>query len=78
MNSRRKFLQKVGLSAVALQLASVKTWANGNAAPHDVYDGPVLRVAIMGLGGYGTRVAGAMQYCTKAKLVGAISGTPKS
>ena len=33
-------------------------------------------VAIMGLGGYGTRVAEAMQSCAKAKLVGVISGTP--
>ncbi|MES2429134.1 MAG: Gfo/Idh/MocA family oxidoreductase [Bacteroidota bacterium] len=77
MNSRRDFLQKVGVSAVALQLASVTSWANDKNAPHEAYDGPVLRVAIMGLGSYGTRVAGAMQYCTKAKLVGAISGTPK-
>ena len=30
----------------------------------------------MGLGGYGTRVAEAMKDCTKAKLVGVISGTP--
>lgn len=30
----------------------------------------------MGLGGYGTRVAEAMQSCKKAKLVGVISGTP--
>jgi predicted dehydrogenase len=30
----------------------------------------------MGLGSYGTRVADAMQSCKKAKLVGAISGTP--
>ncbi len=41
-----------------------------------LYDGPVLRVAIMGLGGYGTRVAEAMQSCTMAKLTGVISGTP--
>ena len=41
-----------------------------------VADGKVLRVAIMGLGGYGTRVAEAMQSCTRAKLVGVISGTP--
>jgi predicted dehydrogenase len=40
------------------------------------YDGPVLRVAIMGLGSYGTRVAEAMRTCTRAKLVGVISGTP--
>ena len=40
------------------------------------FDGPILRVAIMGLGSYGTRVADAMKDCKKAKLVGVISGTP--
>jgi len=33
-------------------------------------------VAIMGLGGYATRVAEAMQACKKAKITGLISGTP--
>ncbi len=36
----------------------------------------MLRVAIMGLGSYGTRVADAMRSCKSAKLVGVISGTP--
>jgi len=36
----------------------------------------MLKVAIMGLGGYGTRVAEAMRDCKKAKLTGLISGTP--
>lgn len=36
----------------------------------------MLRVAILGLGDYATRVANAMRTCQKAKLVGAISGTP--
>src|SRR5690606_37694158 len=40
------------------------------------YDGPVLRVAIMGLGGYGTIVAEAMQSCKMARLAGVVSGTP--
>ena len=40
------------------------------------YQGPVLRVAIMGLGSYGTRVAEAMKDCKRARLVGVISGTP--
>jgi predicted dehydrogenase len=40
------------------------------------YDGPPLRVAIMGLGSYGTRVAEAMQACKRARLTGIISGTP--
>jgi predicted dehydrogenase len=40
------------------------------------HDGPVLRVAIMGLGSYGSRVAEALRSCSKAKLAGVISGTP--
>jgi len=40
------------------------------------YEGPLLKVAIMGLGSYGTRVAEAMTACKRAKLVGVISGTP--
>ncbi|CAL1519475.1 Gfo/Idh/MocA family oxidoreductase [Chitinophaga sp. MM2321] len=71
MNSRRDFLQKIAASAIALPLLPLAGWANSSN-----YEGPVLRVAIMGLGGYGTRVAEAMQACKKAKLVGVISGTP--
>lgn len=75
MNSRRNFLQKLTGSALALYipyegLASTKDFYNQS------YDGLVLRVAIMGLGSYGTRVADAMKTCKKAKLVGLISGTP--
>jgi predicted dehydrogenase len=76
MNSRRDFLQKLGITAVALQLAPVTTWANTSHKHHETYDGPILRVAIMGLGSYGERVAEAMRGCTRAKLVGLISGTP--
>jgi predicted dehydrogenase len=75
MNSRRDFLQKISLSAAALPFLG---WKH-EAALKDrdkPYDGPTLRVAIMGLGSYGTRVAEAMQSCKKAKLVGIISGTP--
>ncbi|MDQ3844006.1 MAG: Gfo/Idh/MocA family oxidoreductase, partial [Bacteroidota bacterium] len=43
---------------------------------HPAYQDPVLRVAIMGLGSYGNRVAEAMQSCKKAKITGVISGTP--
>ncbi len=75
MNSRRQFLQKLGISALALQFAP-KVWASPAAKNIKVSDGKVLRVAIMGLGSYGTRVAEAMQSCTRAKLVGLISGTP--
>ncbi len=76
MNSRRNFLQKLTASAIALPLLSKYSLAKTkNDAPY-LYQGPMLRVAILGLGGYGTIVANAMQSCTRAKLVGAISGTP--
>jgi predicted dehydrogenase len=67
MTSRRDFLQKLTGSLMVLPLLDLNT---------KPYDGPVLRVAICGLGSYGTRVAEAMKDCTRAKLVGVISGTP--
>lgn len=75
MKSRRNFLQTLTGSALALYipwegLASTKDSINQS------YEGPVLRVAIMGLGSYGTQVADAMKNCKMAKLVGLISGTP--
>ncbi len=76
MNSRRKFLQTITASAIALPvLRQFDTETKGHYSTTP-YDGPVLRVAIMGLGSYGTRVADAMQSCTMAKLTGVISGTP--
>ncbi len=71
MNTRRDFLQKITASAVIVPFLSncSSTTAKDNKAAG-------LRVAIMGLGSYGTRVAEAMQSCKKARLVGAISGTP--
>ena len=76
MNSRRNFLQKLTGSLIALPLLSKQETLESFKEIHEPYDGPVLRVAIMGLGSYGTRVADAMQACKKAKLVGVISGTP--
>ncbi|MCX2492822.1 Gfo/Idh/MocA family oxidoreductase [Pedobacter sp. PF22-3] len=76
MNTRRDFLQKMGASALMLQLSSISAFADAPEEIKQPYEGRVLRVAIMGLGGYGTRVAEAMKACTKAKLVGVISGTP--
>ncbi|MBN3580839.1 Gfo/Idh/MocA family oxidoreductase [Algoriphagus aestuarii] len=77
MKNRRIFLQKAGLSALALNLTPLKPlWAlNDGKLMHVTEDKP-LRVAIMGLGSYGTRVAQAMKDCKRAKLVGVISGTP--
>ncbi|MEJ7739836.1 MAG: Gfo/Idh/MocA family oxidoreductase [Chitinophagaceae bacterium] len=73
MHSRRNFLQKLAVSAIAIPFLPGYGSANITG---DVYQGPLLRVAILGLGSYGTRVAEAMQSCKMAKLVGAISGTP--
>ena len=75
MTSRRDFLEKIAVSTIGLPFLSFSSAA---CAEHTtgVADGQVLRVAIMGLGGYGSRVAEAMESCTRAKLVGVISGTP--
>ncbi|MGI9545285.1 MAG: Gfo/Idh/MocA family protein [Cyclobacteriaceae bacterium] len=74
MGSRRDFIQKLTVSAVGLPLAYRPTGLL--ASSDDQNETPMLRVAIMGLGSYGTRVANAMQSCKQAKLVGVISGTP--
>jgi predicted dehydrogenase len=75
MDNRRKFLQKLGISALALRIAP-SALANIPTKKYTIAEGKVLRVAIMGLGSYGTRVAEAMQSCSRAKVVGVISGTP--
>ena len=74
MTSRRDFLQKLTASAIAIPL--LKHMEKSYPGYNPSYDGPVLRVAIMGLGSYGTRVADAMQSFKMAKLTGVISGTP--
>ena len=76
MSTRRKFLKNITASAITLPLLSKQGYFESIKDMKKPYDGPVLRVALMGLGSYATRVADAMKDCTKAKLVGAISGTP--
>jgi predicted dehydrogenase len=75
MNSRRKFLQNITAASSAMFFMK-HGFASNSPFNEQPYEGPVLRVAILGLGSYGTRVAEAMQSCKMAKLVGAISGTP--
>ena len=70
MNSRRNFY-KNNSSNSCIAFLSKQTFAEKK-----LYDGPMLRVTIIGLGSYGTRVAEAMQDCKMAKLVGVVSGTP--
>jgi predicted dehydrogenase len=76
MNSRRDFLQKISASAFALPFLPAVSRQSANQSFDETYQGPVLRVAIMGLGSYGTRVAEAMKDCKMARLTGVISGTP--
>jgi predicted dehydrogenase len=76
MNSRREFLQKLTASAIALPILSQSGKEKIKHIGDLFNDGPVLRIAIMGLGSYGTRVAEAVKDCTMAKLTGVISGTP--
>ncbi|RYY23050.1 MAG: Gfo/Idh/MocA family oxidoreductase [Chitinophagaceae bacterium] len=75
MKSRRRFLQQLSASALAVPFLPLQ----GLAIEQEIlepYQGPVLRVAICGLGSYGTRVAEAMKDSQRAKLVGVVSGTP--
>ncbi len=74
MESRRSFIQKLGVSAVGLSgaLGHTNVFAGNTSIPNN----QTLKVAIMGLGSYGTRVAKAMKTCTRAKITGVISGTP--
>ena len=75
MNTRREFLHTIAATSVGLSLfdhwsllPGVKTGDNTGQQQ--------LRVALMGLGGYATRVAEAMQSCKLARISGLISGTP--
>lgn len=75
MGTRRKFIQTVATSAFALPAMGRQFNAQALNDPFAESDEKVLRVAIMGLGSYGNRVAEAMQSCKRAKLTGVISGT---
>jgi len=74
MGSRRDFLEKLTASTISLPLLYGPTQLF--AASEEPYDGPILKVALMGLGSYARRVARAMESCKRAKITGVISGTP--
>ncbi|TYP94138.1 putative dehydrogenase [Sphingobacterium allocomposti] len=73
--SRREFLQKLTMSSMVLPIVSTYT-PQWYGPLHTDVQGPVLRVALMGLGGYAQRVADAMKDCKRAKVTGLVSGTP--
>lgn len=68
---RRQFISKLTAPVIAMPMLSA---VHDN--PATLADGKVLRVALMGLGGYAQRVAEAMKDCKRAKVAGLISGTP--
>lgn len=70
MHTRRDFLQTLSAPFLAMPLMS-EIQQPGKPA------GPVLKVALLGLGGYANRVAEAMKACTRARVTGLISGTPE-
>jgi len=73
MFTRRKFIKKTSLGAAALPLIGSFPLSEATLFPQN---NTTLRVAIMGLGSYANRVAKAMESCTRAKVVGVVSGTP--
>lgn len=75
MSSRRKFITQ--LSAPFLAMPILSELGAASSKEEEAYDGPVLRVALMGLGGYANRVAEAMQSSKKARITGLISGSPE-
>src|SRR6056300_1482423 len=74
MITRRTFIQKTSVTAASLPFLSHTLPYFENTTQHA--QSGVLKVALMGLGSYANRVAKAMETCTRAKLVGVISGTP--
>ncbi len=75
MNTRREFLHTIAATSVGLSLFDHWSLLPG-VKTGDKAGQQQLRVALMGLGGYATRVAEAMQSCKMARLSGLISGTP--
>lgn len=73
MTNRRQFISKLTAPFLAMPVLSELAFPSF-VTP---YEGPVLKVALMGLGGYASRVADAMQGCKKARITGLISGTPE-
>jgi predicted dehydrogenase len=69
MTSRRSFLQTLSAPVWALPFVTPNTEDNN-------HEGKVLRVALIGLGSYASRVAEAMKDSKRAVVAGLVSGTP--
>jgi predicted dehydrogenase len=69
MTTRRSFLQTLSAPIWAMPLAST-------LSEPTLHEGKVLRVALLGLGSYASRVAEAMKDSKRAVVAGLVSGTP--
>lgn len=77
MKTRRDFLRNLAVTTAAIPFLPTMASAGKLDFFQQHKKETVLRVAIMGLGGYGSRIAEALQSSTRARLVGLISGTPE-
>ncbi len=69
MPTRRNFIRAFSVPLLAIPAHSVHT--------NTIFtEDKVLKVALMGLGSYASRVADAMKDCKRARITGLISGTP--
>ena len=71
MKTRRDFIKNI-----TFPIAVLPSICNSNSFYNKNYEGPILKIALMGLGDYAAIIADAMFDCKKAKIVGLISGTP--
>jgi len=69
MTSRRSFLQTLSAPILAMPFVAAST-------EEKPFEGKVLRVALLGLGSYASRVAEAMKDSKRAVVAGLVSGTP--
>lgn len=78
MQTRRNFLHKLSITTVGLPFLSCADMPSGQTLSQpSVAEGPVLRVAIVGLGSYANRVADAMKDSKRSTVAGVVSGTPE-
>ena len=61
MTSRRDFLQKLAAPLAAIPFLP-KGQLSFNNISNKPYQGPILRVAVMGIGTYGIRMLGHLMY----------------
>lgn len=74
MSTRRGFIRNISLSALGAY--TLGDWKQSLDLPLANSD-TVLKVALLGLGSYATRMAAAIQQCKRVKITGLISGTPE-